>query len=274
MKPTFETYAAQKDEALDLALGAALLARDSNPDVDALAVVEELRGLGHAFGAGVLAGESLETQAKALSDYMYGELRFRGNRESYYDVRNSYLPDVLTRKLGIPITLALVHAEIAKIAGVRAHGVSFPGHYLVRLDTEDEVLFIDPFEAGRPVTATDLQAMLVKTGHEGELNAHLLAPASTRATLVRLLVNLKWAYALRHEWVRVLLTLDRILALVPDASVVLRERAHIALQLGSWITAKDDLLRLRVLEPHAPDLAQIQAQVERAEKTGGPLVLN
>ena len=106
-----------------------------------------------------VASRSLEDQVQLVSNHLYEDLGFRGNEQDYYDPKNSLLPDVLDRRLGIPITLALVYCEVARRAGVRARGVSFPGHFLVRVDAigrEDAPLAVDPFFGGRRLDEPEL----------------------------------------------------------------------------------------------------------------------
>src|SRR5690606_6553430 len=118
---------------IDVALGAALIAKDVYPRLDVGALLRRLDGLAGPLGGGALAGMPLEAQAAAVSE-RFRDLGFRGNVEEYYDARNSLLSDVLDRRTGIPITLTVVWCEIARRAGVLARGVGFPGHFLARVD--------------------------------------------------------------------------------------------------------------------------------------------
>ena len=218
----------------------------------------------------------LEAQADALSEHLYEELGFRGNEQDYYDPKNSLLPDVLDRKLGIPISLALVYCEVAKRVGVRARGVSFPGHFLVRVDgpgREDEPVAVDPFFGGRRLDVPALQKLLARATPSQTFSvAEHLAPAGSRSMLVRMLINLKWIYATRGDFARALLALDRIISLNPDSVPALRERGMLAARLGSVEAARADLSRLLELVPQAPDAAAIRQRLE--ELRGKASVLN
>jgi regulator of sirC expression with transglutaminase-like and TPR domain len=197
---------------------------------------------------------------------MYGPLGFRGNEQDYYDPKNSLLPDVLDRRLGIPITLALVYCEIARRVGVRARGVSFPGHFLVRVDPpgrDDAPVAVDPFFGGRRLEKYDLQKLLERASPSQELvMAEHLAPASARTMLVRMLINLKWIHATRGDFARALLALDRIICLTPDSVPALRERGMLAARLGAVEAARADLSRLLELVPQAPDANTIRQRLE------------
>src|SRR5579883_1516650 len=230
---TFEQLAALPDECVDVAIRAAL-----SPD----------------------------QQADAVSLHLYEQLGFRGNEQDYYDPKNSLLPDVLERRLGIPITLALVYCEVARGFGVRARGVSFPGHFLVRVDPpgrDDLPVAVDPFFGGRRLDEAGLQTLLKRASpsQKVSLTEHL-APTSARTMLVRMLINLKWIYATRGDFARALLALDRIISLTPDSVPALRERGLLAARLGAVEAARADLSRLLELVPQAPDAGSIRQRLE------------
>jgi regulator of sirC expression with transglutaminase-like and TPR domain len=263
---TFEELAALPDERIDVATGAALIARDAYArlDLDRLtARFDEMAAPLVALGVG---GLSVEEQVRQVSGHLYDELGFRGNEHDYYDPRNSLLPDVLDRRLGIPITLALVYCEVARRAGVRARGVGFPGHFLVRVDPfdrDDAPVAVDPFFGGRRLDEPGLQKLLERSSPTQKLvPAEHLAPATSRTMLVRMLINLKWIYATRGDFARALLALDRIICLTPDSIPALRERGLLAARLGAVEAARADLSRLLELVPQAPDANSIRKQLE------------
>jgi regulator of sirC expression with transglutaminase-like and TPR domain len=275
---TFDELARCPDDVLDVAVGAALIARDVYEDLDVAAVVEELDELAGPLTGEALAGLPLEAQAAAVSA-RFCDLGFRGNAQDYYDARNSLLPDVLERRTGIPITLTLVWCRIAQRAGVVAHGVGFPGHFLARVDDAQRndagsatastngalpshAVIVDPFENGRIVREPEAKALLRRTLGEGtELHPTLFAPAGPRATLVRMLTNLKAVWASRGEHTRAFVAIDRIVTLVPDSAKMLRERAGIAMRLGIGELAQRDLAKVLELEPQAPDAPHIQKRL-------------
>jgi regulator of sirC expression with transglutaminase-like and TPR domain len=275
---TFEQLAALPDECIDVAAGAALIARDAYANLDVVQLLGRLDELSAPLGTGALALLSPTEQAEAVSHYVFEHLGFRGNDQDYYDPKNSLLPDVLDRKLGIPITLALVYCEVARRAGVLARGVSFPGHFLVRIDSaakggadasktnkgaDDAPVIVDPFFGGRRMDQASLQKLLERAGGAQKLVAdeHLL-PTSARTMLVRMLINLKWIYATRGDFARALLALDRIISLTPDSVPALRERGLLAARLGSVEAARADLSRLLELSPQGPDSGSIRKQLE------------
>jgi|HubBroStandDraft_6_1064221.scaffolds.fasta_scaffold59125_3 regulator of sirC expression with transglutaminase-like and TPR domain len=273
---TFEQLAALPDECIDAAQGAALIARDTYATLDVDRLVSRFDEMAAPLVSRALASKSPAEQADAVSEHLYGRLGFRGNEQEYYDPRNSLLPDVLERKLGIPITLALVYCEVARRAGVRARGVSFPGHFLVRVDPaelEDAPIAVDPFFGGRRLDGPALQKLLERASPAKKFVAEEhLAPTTARSMLVRMLINLKWIYATRGDFARALLALDRIISLTPDSVPALRERGLLAARLGSVEAAREDLSRILELLPQAPDANSIRERL--AELRAKTSVLN
>jgi regulator of sirC expression with transglutaminase-like and TPR domain len=263
---TFEQLAALPDECIDVAVGAALIARDTYATLDVDRILARFDDLAAPLAGRNLAALAPSEQADVVSVHLYEQLGFRGNEQDYYDPKNSLLPDVLDRKLGIPITLALVYCEVARRVGVRARGVSFPGHFLVRVDPpgrDDTPVAVDPFFGGRRLDEAGLQTLLKRASppQNVTLDEHL-APASARTMLVRMLINLKWIHATRGDFARALLALDRIISLMPDSVPALRERGLLAARLGVVEAARADLSRLLELVPQVPDASSIRQRLE------------
>jgi regulator of sirC expression with transglutaminase-like and TPR domain len=267
LSPRFEELARTSEDSLDVALGAALIAQDVYEDLDIaslLARFDELAAPISRLGVDQMTGEA---QALEMGHYLYERQGFAGNEADYYDPRNSLLPDVLDRRLGIPITLALVYCEVAKRVGIRARGVSFPGHFLVRLERSpsDPALapvIIDPFFGGRVLDEKSLAALLKRVvGSNETLRPEHLEPATPKLVLARMLTNLKAVYLARGEDSRALLALHRLVALTPDAPFALRERGLLAARLGSIEVARSDLNRFLELSPEASDANAIKARL-------------
>jgi regulator of sirC expression with transglutaminase-like and TPR domain len=261
--PSFAELARMPDDELDVVLGAALIARDTYDDLDVRALLAEIEALGEAPDASA----PLRDRVLAVSK-RFESLGFRGNTDDYYDPKNSLLPDVLSRKLGIPITLSIVWCAMAERAGLLARGIAFPGHFLVRVDAtraeSDTPIVVDPFAAGRILDAAAATALLRRALGEGaQLHASLFTPATARATLVRLLTNLEATWAKRGEHARAFIAVDRIVTLVPDSTRMLRERAALALRIGATEVARADLTRVIELEPQAPDVPHIEARLAK-----------
>lgn len=186
-----------------------------------------------------------------LCRFLFEEKGFHGDREDYYDPRNSLLDRVLDRRRGIPLTLAVVMMEVGRRVGVHLLGVGFPGHFLVRHAAHPD-LFFDPFSGGRVVTADDCRHILRHVCPGLPFHPRLLRPVSRRCLLHRMLTNLRGVYMARGEWERAVGVLDRILLLAPDDAVQLRERGMLRLRCGDT-AGFEDLVRYLELEPEAPD---------------------
>jgi regulator of sirC expression with transglutaminase-like and TPR domain len=251
-----------------LEVGAALIAHDAHPDLEVRNVLAALDALAAPLASRQLHLEPVERAAALIVHHLYGTHRFRGNEDDYSDPRNSYIDDVLERRLGIPITLAIVLVSVARRAGVAAHGISFPGHFLVRFErARGGPLVVDPFHGGRFITSAELTRLLQHTaGPNATLQVKHLEPASTRATLVRVLTNLKNAHAGRGDLSRALVAATRIATLMPGDASAVRDRGVLQAQLGAHAGARDDLLRYLELAPSAADAARIRDLVERLSR--------
>lgn len=165
------------------------------------------------------------------------------------------------RRLGNPISLAMVQIEVARRLGIPLAGVSFPGHFLVRLPVDDGVLVMDPFNGGRPLGVDELRER-ARPHLGGEIPddralAQILDPAPHRAILIRILRNLHGVYADAEHWDRAARSADRILKLVPDQPEALRDRGMAYLHLGHRSGARHDLARYLQLHPSAQDAASL-----------------
>jgi regulator of sirC expression with transglutaminase-like and TPR domain len=257
-------FAQKSDDDLELLTGALLIARDAYPRLDVGLYAKMIDDLAAPLLVERLADRNLRTQADVLSSYLYGSCGFRGNQDHYYDPRNSYLNDVLDRRLGIPITLAIVYIEVAKRLGVRASGVAFPGHFLVRLDgAGDSPLIVDPFGGGERLDEEALEHLLARVKGPGhELDHGFLAAASVRSILVRMLMNLRAIYASQGDYARLLLVLDRLIDFMPSASTELRDRGLLWAKLGAPAAAIADLSRYLDTADEGEDVAQIRRLLE------------
>jgi regulator of sirC expression with transglutaminase-like and TPR domain len=267
----FSTYAAQPDDALNLVEGALLIAADARPGLDRSAVERQLEELAAPLRELGVAGLPPRAQARALGDQLFVRAGFRGNTSDYYDPKNSFLDEVLTRRTGIPITLAIVYLEVAGRAGVLASPVGFPGHFLVCLDIHAERLAIDPFDAGSVLDDRDLAALLRRSGSQLSYAPELIAATPVRQVLARMLMNLRGIYARRGELSRLLVVFDRLIDLLPSAAEERRDRGLLFGRLGAPDAAIADLQRYLELAPQAPDAAQVQQwmlQMQEASKGG------
>lgn len=270
----FRDYARSSDEGLDLLTGALLIARDAHPGLDLAEQRERLDTLARPLAGRGLSGFPPSVQARLLSDYLYVVCGFHGAKADYYEPRNSFLNEVLDRKSGIPITLAVVYIEVARRLGVAASGVGFPGHFLVRLGgapgdpsaERNEPVIIDPFFQGRLLDGAALSALLRRANVRAPLSSEMLEPARTRHVVARMLMNLRGIYTARGDGARLLLTLDRLIDLLPDLSSELLERARLYEKLGAPAGALADYERYLAVEPDGAERNVAQKAIERLRR--------
>lgn len=255
--PQWNSLAGVDDDTLPLLGTALLIASDEYPQLDADLYDTLLQSHAESLRGEIEAIESWPLKMAAINKHLFDELGYSGNSDAYYDPRNSYLNEVFERRLGNPISLAMVQIEVARRLGVPLDGVSFPGHFLVRLPVEDGVLVMDPFNRGRPLGADELRER-AKPHLGGEIPddsalLQILNPASHRAILIRMLRNLHGVYAEADDWERAARSADRVLKLSPDQPEALRDRGLAYLKLGHRQGARHDLGRYLRLNPDADD---------------------
>ncbi len=232
----------QAESQIDLARGALYIACEEYPDLDPEEYINALD---------TMAEEVQERQKETayplktiqiLNHYFYEDLQFQGDRNNYYDPRNSFLNAVLDRRMGIPITLSLVYLEIARRINFPMVGIPMPGHFLMRPDFEDSGIFVDAFNQGEILFEQDCEELLQKIyDRPVKLEPHFLEPISKKLFLARMLTNLKFIYLNRNQLKKALSIVERILLLFPNNLSELRDRGLLYYQLERWIPAKSDL---------------------------------
>jgi len=222
----FAHLVSKPERELDLERAALLVADTEYPALDVASYVAKLEGYGHLArrmlrAQGLDAANSAPAERMApILDLVYRKLGFHGNVGDYYDPRNSFLNEVIDQRSGIPITLAIVLLAVCRRAGVPAHGVSFPGHFLVRTSRRGGgSVFVDPFE-GRLLDPAQMQALYEHaTGDPGEVDGRFLEPASRRQILARMLNNLRAIYEVRGDGQRLRRVLERMAVVNPTDEV-------------------------------------------------------
>ena len=285
---SFATAALSPDP--DLAIAALMIARVEYPKLDAGPYLDQLDAIGHEARSRVadappLADEAPTgvdpqrySQVMALNQYLFGEMRFVGNELNYEDPRNSFLNEVLDRRTGIPITLALLYIEIARRAGVQAEGVNFPGHFLVRCRARRgspyEDLIIDAFHGGALLSRELLRRQAAAHGDEEEVDedfeSRLLPHATKPQILARMLLNLKRLYVHMHSFPQARDVTELLIAVDPAAINELRDRGLLAYHLKDFAAALRDLeayLRLASSSESAESDHKEQSQIWEHVKT-------
>jgi regulator of sirC expression with transglutaminase-like and TPR domain len=240
-------------EPVPLARCALVIAKEEYPDLDVDRYLTRLAELGSGASRWIGAAGNTVEQVQALSRFLFEHHQFAGNQDNYGDPRNSFLNDVLERKLGIPITLSVLYIEVGRRAGMKLEGVSFPGHFLVKATDDRGELIIDPFNEGTILDLEQLRARLKQVyGQPVELHPAMLQAATSRQILSRMLRNLKNIYVAASDFMRAIAALDRILVLEPRSLEDMLERAKLYETLECFQAALEDLQSFLSIAPDHP----------------------
>lgn len=246
---------------IPLAEAALAVAAEEYRGLDVAAHLRAIDRLGSRVAARLLPPPRPVLQIlAALKGVLFEEERFRGNEAEYYDPRNSFLNEVLDRKLGIPITLCLLYIEVAGRAGLPLQGVGFPGHFLVRCPAGEgmpEDLFVDPFNGGDLLTAGECVARFRALLHGREFDPKFLEPVAPAQILSRMLHNLKKIYVEAGDDVRALWVIDRLILLSPGNLEERRDRGLVSARLGGTASAVKDLSDYLAASPQAADAEEV-----------------
>lgn len=266
----FAELAAGPDRRLDLATGALLIAAEEYPQLPIPVYVHRLDLLAEKVRDRLASEAAPVLVLQELCRVLFQEEGFRGNSAAYYDPRNSFLNDVLDRRLGIPITLGIVVLETGWRLGLDLEGINFPGHFLVAFRGEAVRLLVDPFDGGRILFEDETQALLDRVyGGMVRLKPSFLHPAGRREILVRILMNLKSIYLNARDDRRALAIVERLLLLEPAAAEELRDRGILYARSGRAGDAIADLERYLDLAPGAADRRRVRGILRELQQRGG-----
>lgn len=215
------------DEELDLAVAALMVGEFLYPGLDVAHYVASIDDLSSLVRAKVVSDASVAERAKVLSQTLFEECGFRGNTQDYYDPKNSFLNEVLDRRLGIPISLAVLYIEVGRRLGLEIGGLNFPGHFLVRIEDDDGFIIADPFHGGMSVTLDELESRLRGVmGPDAQITSEHLQMASKRDIITRMLNNLAAIYRRADDVHSAVAVLERQVVLHPDNPRVTNELAE------------------------------------------------
>ena len=251
-----------EDASFPLLEAAVAIAQDDDPTLDVQGVLARVDELAHRLKSRIPPDAAPLQRLRLLNHYFFQELGFAGNVNNYYDRRNSLLPAVLESRRGIPITLAVLYAEIAAQAGLQAHGISFPGHFLVKVHMPRGEVVIDPF-SGHSLSRDQLEERLApyrqQRGAVGDDDVPLglfLQPAAGRDVIARMLGNLKEVHRSHNDWLRLERAQARLVVLLPRAWEERRDHALVLAELGAHGPAAG---ALALYLHHRPDAADAPA---------------
>ncbi len=265
--PARTRFQALLDEPiLRLDEAALAIAAEEYAGLDEAAYLARLDALADQVQRRAPAPLRVATTLKALRDLLFQEEGFKGNEKSYYDPRNSFLNEVLDRRLGIPISLSVLFMEVARRVGLQLEGVGFPGHFLVKLRPEfGPEIFIDPYNGGELLSAEECVGRFKHLSQGREFEPRFLQGVAPRQILGRMLHNLKRIYVEAGDDVRALWVIDRLLLLSPGDLTERRDRGLLAARLGVVGAARQDLAAYLERSPSAADASEIQALLTHLE---------
>ena len=255
-----------KSPEIDLGVAALAIARIEHPDLAPGPAVAELDELAARSSVSTAGGG--RRALDRLCAFLFEGEKFRGNAADYYDPRNSCLNDVLDRRLGIPITLAVVVMEVGRRVGLDILGIGLPGHFCVGARLGSELVLLDPFASGRALDRAEAEAIASRAvGRSVKLtDAHFAATSRTQI-VVRMLRNLEGIYARREDWTKALAVIDRLLVVDADAPTHRRDRGTVLVKLGELHRGASDWERYLTRYPQARDAAAFREELRRVRQT-------
>lgn len=258
---------ARRNEGVPLDVVALQLAAIEHPDLAPGPYIALLDSHASELGERVDDETSGEDFVRLLNEYLVEELGFRGNERDYYSASNSCLNMVLTERVGIPITLAVLYIEMGRRLDRPVYGIGLPGHFLVQYDDGEFSTFIDPFNGGRLLFEQEcLELAKQATGYDVSSDSSVLLPVSKRHIVIRMLNNLRAVYFKQQNPAKSSAVLDLLIAAEPAAADAYKHRGMCRSQMELFKGARTDFETYLRLEPQAFDRAEVEAQIERLKR--------
>ncbi|GAC1413316.1 MAG: tetratricopeptide repeat protein [Burkholderiaceae bacterium] len=250
------TALVQQEDSIPLFEAALSLGQDMEPELDLGVLQIEVDRLAAKLRQRLPADASPVQKLRLLNHFFYQELGFCGNVNDYYHPDNSYVHRVIHTRRGIPISLAVVYIELAQQIGLQIQGISFPGHFLMKLSVQSGEIVLDPFNGSslsREELEERLEPILMSAGKSLSALGFYLQPASARDILVRMLRNLKAVFTEEHAWRRLLGVQERLVILLPNDVAERRDRGLVYANLECPQAALVDLELYLSQRPGAVD---------------------
>lgn len=260
---------ALREETSDIALDIAALelASIEFPGLDLASSLHRLDAMAEQIGSRLAPRSGGPAFIHATNELLFETLQFRGNDEDYYDPRNSCLNSVLSRRIGIPITLSVIYIEIARRLDQPIYGVGLPGHFIVAYEDFDSRYWVDPFHGGKILSFAECsQLAMERAGVDLRANPAVLSPVNKRQILVRMLSNLKAIYLRGQAFEKAREVLDLLIAAMPEYPEEYRHRGLVHLRQMNHRAAKTDLETYLRLEPDSPEREQVEKQLLLIER--------
>jgi regulator of sirC expression with transglutaminase-like and TPR domain len=257
----------QDDNQINLERAALYLAWEEYPDLEVEAYLNALDSMAAEIQERLPIERYPLRVIQTINRYLYEDLGFHGNTENYYDPCNSFLSEVIERRTGIPITLSLVYLAIAQRLDFPMVGVGMPGHFLIRPALPEMEVFVDAFQQGEILFPQDCQARLAQLYAQPiEWRPEYLPTVNNRQFLARMLTNLKAIYLNQRDLHRAVAIVERLLLLMPEALLELRDRGILYYHLNRLSEARQDLEAYLRQTPEAEDAIAVQQLLQQIQQ--------
>jgi regulator of sirC expression with transglutaminase-like and TPR domain len=264
LRQQFYHEISRAESEIDLAKAALYIACEEYPDLDPDEYLNALDIMAEEVKKRLKETSYPLKIIQILNCYLYEDLQFQGDRNNYYDPRNSFFNQVIDRRRGIPITLSLVYLEIAQRIDFPMVGIGMPGHFLIRPDFAESGIFVDAFNKGEILFEQDCETLLQNLYNQPvKIEPHFLEAITKKQFLARMLMNLKFIYLRRQKLKQAVSVVERILLLFPDHLSELRDRGLLYYQLELWSQAKSDLELYLNSAPATRDTRKIRQLLDR-----------
>jgi len=263
MKPRdrFLELVSRQDEEINLAEAALLIAAEEYPRIDVESYLDRLDQFGDLVREQAADAQTPLEIITSLNTALFEQLGFHGNRENYYDPRNSYLNEVIDRRTGIPITLTVMLIDVARRIGFPIKGVGLPFHFIAKHQSAGGDLFIDPFNAGRLLSYAGCEELVRRmSGGKLDLQSSHLEAVTNKQILMRMLSNLLGIYS-ASDYRRALSVIELLLLINPKSPSHIRDRGLLLAKIGNRKDAIAELERYLEHMPEAPDAHTIHEQI-------------
>lgn len=264
LKAEFEKLLSLPDNQINLAEGALMVARLEYPELEIQTQLERISGIADEIRSRLTEDASAGEILTKLNKVLFLEKGFEGNSEHFYDPRNSFLNDVLDRKLGIPISLSILYIELGQQLGLPLSGVSFPGHFLVKLEMDEGAIILDPYFGGISLSEEDIEERLQEFYGSKLKQRHfsgLLATTPNHDIIIRILRNLRNIYMQNHDWNKALGIADFMVSQDSDKLDSIKARAYIYDALECSRPAMEDYQEYLLISPEAEDIQVIRSRI-------------
>lgn len=264
LKAEFEQLLSQPDNQINLAKGALMVARLEYPELQIESQLERISTMADEIRQRLSDDASVAETLTQLNKVLFVEKGFEGNSEHFYDPRNSFLNDVLDRRLGIPISLSILYIELGQRLGLPLSGISFPGHFLVKLEMQEGAIVLDPYFGGISLSEEDIEERLQEFYGNKLKRRHfsgLLSTTPNREIIIRVLRNLRNIYMQNHDWNKALIIADFMVNQDSDKLDSIKARAYIYDALECSRPALEDYQEYLLISPEAEDLLIIRSRI-------------